>query len=53
MTVSFGDLGEKLKILRNAVALEVVLCIDDLFFAVLVPRRVHETVKSLQPIPAP
>jgi len=44
-TTSVSDL------ILNAVALEVVLCIDDLFFAVLVPRRVHETIKSLQPIP--
>ncbi|CAK8994797.1 unnamed protein product [Durusdinium trenchii] len=44
-TTSVSDL------ILNAVALEVVLCIDDLFFAVLVPRRVHETVKSLKPLP--
>ncbi|CAE7634710.1 unnamed protein product [Symbiodinium necroappetens] len=44
-TTSLSDL------ILNAVALEVVLCIDDLFFAVLVPRRVHETIKSLKPIP--
>ncbi|CAJ1365343.1 unnamed protein product [Effrenium voratum] len=43
-TTSVSDL------ILNAVALEVVLCIDDLFFAVLVPRHVHEIVKSLKPI---